>query len=179
VGGHQQLVNNRGLGLLEDGAVAILRAEELLRQCDRIGAESVEGARRPGHDAGCSSELVELLDEHEVGLLGVQKGSLKILVPDLQGLDFETFPLSRRLGGAAVAENTLDAALLLFVLGLGAFPVGGQAGLAFNWMGETDNSLSNVPRRKICLGFREDLAPGLPLLGLLLARRGWCPSVCV
>jgi len=60
----------------------------------------------------------------------------------LEGLDFLTLALARVVGGQAVALDTLDATLLLLVLGFGA-----------------------LARRQVGFGFGKDLAPRLALLG--------------
>lgn len=97
--------------------------EELLRQSHGVArVERVKG--RGGTGARVAAELLELLGEQHVCLPCVVQGSLELLVLFLEGLDLEPLALTGRLGGAAVAENTLYPPLLLLVLGLGSFPVG-------------------------------------------------------
>jgi hypothetical protein len=74
---------------------------------------------------------------------------LKLLISLLESLNLLSLAFTRRLGSAAVSENTLNAALFLFVL-----------------------SLSSLSGREICLGLREDLTPRLSLFGRLLLRGG-------
>lgn len=71
-----------------------------------------------------------MLLESEVTSLGFRETELEVAVSaldgdllGLEGLNFLPLALARRLCGAAVAEDALDAALFLFVFGLGAFPV--------------------------------------------------------
>jgi hypothetical protein len=68
-------------------------------------------------------ERLELLDESEVHLLCLEERRLKLLVSLFKTLNLQALPLTRRLGGATVAEDTLDPPLFLLVFGLGAFPV--------------------------------------------------------
>jgi len=97
--------------------VAVLGAEQLGR----------ERHRGPGDDARGASQLVQLLEEEEVGLLRFLEPVLQLLVALLERLHLEPLALARRLRGAAVAEDPLDTALLLLVLRLGPFSRGSQS----------------------------------------------------
>ncbi|KAH6607094.1 hypothetical protein Trco_003407 [Trichoderma cornu-damae] len=120
-GGPHDLVHQ---GLLGGGyLLVVLRGEELLGQGDAVLERAQGGGGGAGDDAGASPEAVELLDEHEVGLLGVDQERLELLIALLEGLDLEPLSLSRRLGGASVPENTLNATLFLFIFSLGTLPV--------------------------------------------------------
>jgi hypothetical protein len=66
--------------------------------------------------------LLNLLQKRHVDLLDLEERGLQLLVPPLKALHLEALALARRLRGAAVPEHTFNAALLLLVLGLGAFP---------------------------------------------------------
>jgi hypothetical protein len=92
---------------------------------------------------------LDLFQEGEVHLLCLVERRLELLVLLFEALDLQALPLTRRLGGAAVAEDTLDSALFLLVLGLGSF----------SWW-------------EVGLWLWEHLAPGLPLLDLLLLGLG-------
>jgi hypothetical protein len=143
-GRHKEVVDEGVAGLVRLVLVAVLGAEELLGQCDWVVAERSQG-RRGADRAGVSPEALQLLDQDGVGLLGVDEKGLELLVALLESLNLKTLTLPRGLSGAAVTENTLNAALFLLVLGLGS-----------------------LPGRQVGLGLREDLAPGLALLGSLL-----------
>lgn len=120
LGGPEDLLNGL-ISLLERHTVAVLGAEELLREGHRVRSQTLEGRRGPRHDTR-GLNLVKLLDESVVGLLRLTKQSLELLIPDLQCLDLESLSLSGRLGGPTIPEHTLDSALLLLVFGLGTFP---------------------------------------------------------
>lgn len=66
---------------------------------------------------------MELTHQGRVLLSGLVEKRLQLLVALLEALDLLALSLPGGLGGAAVSEHALDATLLLFVLGLGSFPV--------------------------------------------------------
>lgn len=92
-----------------------------------------------------------------------------LLHADLLGfqlLHFKALALAGCLSGRTVPENTLNATLLLFIFGLGSFPVGQMLEQRSR---ESPVADRYIPRRKIGLGHWEFLTPGLSLLrGLLL-----------
>jgi hypothetical protein len=107
--------------------MTVLRTEERLGEGDWGLTQAVKRRRCPGYDAGSLLELPNLLEQRKVCLGGFVEGALKVFIPPFQSLDFQALPLSRRLGGTAVAEDALDPALFLFVLGLGTFPINSLA----------------------------------------------------
>lgn len=111
-GRHEQLVKRR-LGGVHVDAVAVVGAEELLREGD-------------GVDGRAAAHALQFLEEQQVGALHLEQLGLELHVADLERLDLEPLALARRLGGAAVPEHALDAALLLLVFRLGALSAAGQ-----------------------------------------------------
>jgi hypothetical protein len=82
------------------------------------------------------TKALELLVHQEICLLSVAKHGLELLVALLKSLNLEPLAFTGGLSGATIPENTLDAALLLLILGLGS-----------------------LSRREVGLGLWEDLTP--------------------
>jgi hypothetical protein len=67
--------------------------------------------------------LLEFHHEFGIGLFSRHNGLLKLLISLLESLNLLSLAFTRRLGSAAVSENTLNAALFLFVLSLSSLSV--------------------------------------------------------
>lgn len=100
------------------------------------------------------------------------------LLLQLERLDLLALALPRRLGRAAIAEDSLDPALLLLVFRLGTFPAPAASANGLGGRGEERGEgggrapAGYVPRREVRLGFWQLLAPRLALLDLLLLGGG-------
>ena len=74
--------------------MAILGAEELLREGHWCLTETLERWGSPAHDASALLEFPNLFEECEVDLLCLEKRRLELLVPSFQALDLQALPLS-------------------------------------------------------------------------------------
>jgi hypothetical protein len=128
VGGREGLevfFDARGAGAEGGCAVVVLRVEEGLREGQGGLAQRLECGCAPRHHPRARLHAPELPGELPVKFLCAEEGGLEVPVPLLEALDLEALTLPRGLGRAAVPKHTLDAALLLLVLCLGAFPIMG------------------------------------------------------
>lgn len=168
-GGERRRVDSGVWGCHDiDNASGVLGAKELRGQSNRVLSKGGQGRGRSSDNSIGASVLGKLVGEQHVGPLNLAKLSLEFLVPLHEGFGLEPLAFTGRLGGAAVTENTLDTTLFLFIFGLGPFPeCSVRIMLGCRWC-----KWGGLPGREVCLGLREDLTPGLALLGrLLLGRR--------
>lgn len=129
--------------------MAILRTEKFLTERNGSAGECVDQRGRARDHSCVATVFVEFLDQHEVCLFNLVDTRFEVLVADLKCFDFLALSFPGRLCGPAVSEHTLNATLFLFIFRFGPFP-----------------------RRKVGLGFGEDLTPRFALLRRLLLCAG-------